>query len=123
MQASHSPSRHVAASRVTSTVQPFETRVGRQPYDVMAGLKMADALLKSGDAERALEFAEQSAQLDPDNAAAFGLRVSALMRLNRQEELVRLLDTAAPACMNGPSPLTLGGAWQRKASNGSACAR
>ena len=105
----------VRQGRFAEAVRQFEAATRWQPQDVLFGLNLADALLKSGDAARALEVAEQSARLDPDNAIAFGLRVSALMRLNRHEDLVQLLDAAAPARLTADSYCILGIAQSRLA--------
>jgi predicted O-linked N-acetylglucosamine transferase (SPINDLY family) len=98
----------VRKGRYADAVQQFQAAARWQPQDVLFGLNLADALMKSGDNERALQVAEEAARLDPRNAIAFALRVSALMRLNRHEELAQLLDGAPAAQMSAESFCILG---------------
>jgi predicted O-linked N-acetylglucosamine transferase (SPINDLY family) len=105
----------VRKGRYADAVQQFQAATRWQPQDVLFGLNLADALIKSGDVQRGLEVAEQAARLEPANAIAFALRVSALMRLNRHEQLAQLLDAASPERMTADSYCILGTAHMRLA--------
>jgi len=63
-----------------------------QPDDSLYSLNLADAWLKCGQPERALEMARAVCQAEPRNAPARDLQVNALLALYRFDDLCRLLE-------------------------------
>ncbi len=84
---------HDAASR-------FEKAARLQPRDALYFVNLADARLKSGEAEAALAAATAARRADPDNALALALQSNALVTLNRRGELVLLLEAAPQALLS-----------------------
>jgi predicted O-linked N-acetylglucosamine transferase (SPINDLY family) len=101
--------------RYTDAVRQFEKAARWRPQEAIYGLNLADALMKSGDLERALKVAEQAAQASPTHPVAFALQVSILMRLNRHEKLVHLLSVAPRSLMSADAYCVLGTAQMRLA--------
>ncbi|MCE2689246.1 MAG: hypothetical protein LW862_05310 [Rubrivivax sp.] len=96
-------------------VRQFEKAARWRPQEAIYGLNLADALMKCGELDRALEVADQAALASPMHPVAFALRVSILMRMNRHEELVRLLSTAPKPLMSADAYCVLGTAQMRLA--------
>ncbi len=82
--------------RWTDAARQFETATRLQPRDALYFLNLADAQLKSGDLEKALATAQRACAAEPDSPLALALQANALVRLNRTDELLALLD-AQPA--------------------------
>jgi predicted O-linked N-acetylglucosamine transferase (SPINDLY family) len=114
-QAWQAGQKSVRKGRYADAVVQFQEASRWQPQEVLFGLNLADALMKSGDIERALEVAEAAARQDPHNEIAFALRGSALMRLHRHEELAQLLGNANPSQMTADAYSILGTAYVRLA--------
>lgn len=75
-------------------VRRFERATHLQPHDALYGVNLADALLKSGQPERARDAAAAVRVTDPDNALALALQANALLTLRRHKEIAEVLEAA-----------------------------
>jgi len=103
----------VRKGRYADAVRQFEAATRWRPGEVLFGLNLADALMKSGDWERGLAVALEAARRDPANPIGFALCASALMKLNRHEELASFLLAAPAVHMSADVYCLLGDAQTR----------
>lgn len=74
---------------------PIKGEEGTQAEDVTPYLQMAEDVLASGDAQRALSIYEQIVDMAPDLPAAIAGHARALIQLGRSDEAQALLDAIA----------------------------
>lgn len=75
---------------------PVESEAGKQAQDIAPLLAMAEEVLGSGDAERALGIFTQLGDMAPDHAEVIGGQVRALAALGRPDEAEVLLGSLPP---------------------------
>jgi putative thioredoxin len=75
---------------------PIETDASRQAQDIAPLIAMAEEVLGSGDAARALSVYEQIGEMAPDHPEVAGGRARALVALGRIDEANALLDALPP---------------------------
>jgi putative thioredoxin len=75
---------------------PIETDASRQAQDIAPLIAMAEEVLGSGDAARALSVYEQIGEMAPDNVEVAGGHARALVALGRSDEAKALLDALPP---------------------------
>ena len=85
--------------RWVDAARRYERATQLQPLDTLYALNLADAELKSGQAERALAAATAALNVEPKNSLAFALKTNALSALNRHEALVDWLQAASADLM------------------------
>ncbi|HTH27130.1 MAG TPA: tetratricopeptide repeat protein [Sphingobium sp.] len=82
---------------------PIESEAGRQAQDLVPLIAMADEVLGSGDADRALSIYEQLSEMAPDNAEVAGGHARALVALGRNEEAEALIAALPPELSRNPA--------------------
>lgn len=79
-------------ARWQDAARSFGQAARLQPRDALYGVNLADALLKSGQPDKAAQAASTVLALEPGHALALALKANALLKAHRQEALVELLE-------------------------------
>ena len=86
--------KEISDSQLEAVVNPASTKVGGEASVSRRHVRMAEAFLKSGNAERALESARAAVQEGPDLAAAHSVLGAALQASGKCKDAVAEFDKA-----------------------------